>query len=273
MENKEIKRNKLLKILIQAILIITVVVLVYIAVESVLPGIIPAVVNGTKEDVQAYLERFHDFHGYAVCFVLQFIQIITIFLPSIPIQISAGIVFGVFKGFLVCFLGYVAANAVVFFAVRKLGASLEKWLPSPKRKNEKQEKRRNAILASDHPAFMVFLATTFPILPNGLIPYIAAKTRVRFIPYMLASSIGSIPTILTLCSVGRRIVRGDFLSAALITLPLLAFFLIMFWQQKNITKLYSSIANRIIARKEEKHKSHEGELSESGGVPEETQTE
>ena len=101
----------------------------------------------------------------------------------------------------------------------------------------------------------------------------AAKTRVRFIPYMLASSFGSIPTILTLCSVGRRIVRGDFLSAALITLPLLAFFLIMFWQQKNITKLYSSIANRISARKEEKHKPHEEEPSVSGGVPEETQTE
>lgn len=246
------KHNKLIKILIQSALIAIVLVLVYISVESVLPGMIRTIANGDKDDVQAYIKQFNDFKGYAVAFFLQFIQIITIFLPSIPIQVAAGIVFGIWKGFLVCFLGYVSANAVIFIAVRKLGSSLEKWLPSSGLSKKKNEKKQNAILASNHPAFMVFLATTFPILPNGIIPYVAAKTKVRFSSFMIAISVGCIPTILTLCTVGRKIVRGYFLSAALYTLPLLLFFLLMFWQQKNITKLYSKLFAWVRKKKDER---------------------
>ena len=243
------KRNKITKIIIQAALILIVLGLVFVAVESILPGVIDTIANGTSDDVKAYLDQFHDVKGYAVAFFLQFIQIITIFLPSIPIQVAVGVVFGVWKGFLVCFLGYVAANAVIFILIRKLGSGLERLLPSSNRAKEKHKAKQNAILSSNHPAFMVFLATTFPILPNGLIPYIAAKTKVSFVSYMAAISIGCVPTILTLCAVGKKLIRGDFLQAALYTLPLLLFFLIMFWQQKNITNLYEKIVDRINKKK------------------------
>lgn len=236
----EVKRNKILKILIQGGLIAVVLVLVYISVESVLPGVIKVLANGTDIDVQEYLRQFNDIKGYAVGFFLQFIQIITIILPSIPIQIATGIVFGVWRGFLVCFLGYISANAVIFILVRKLGSSLEKILPTAIDK-AKNTKKKNAILDSEHPAFMVFLATTFPILPNGIIPYVAAKTRVRFTSFMAAVSVGCVPTILTLCTVGKKIIKGDLLSAALYVLPLLLFFLVMFWQQKNLIKLYTKL--------------------------------
>ncbi|MBQ5487669.1 MAG: TVP38/TMEM64 family protein [Clostridia bacterium] len=239
------KRNKIIKIIIQAVLIIIVLGLIFVAVESILPGVIDTIAHGTGDDVKAYLDQFHDLKGYAVAFFLQFIQIVTIFLPSIPIQVAAGIVFGVWKGFLVCFLGYVSANAVIFILVRKLGSGLEKLLPSPSKAKEKHKKKQNAILSSNHPAFMVFLATTFPILPNGFIPYVAAKTKVSFVSFMAAISIGCVPTILTLCAVGKKLIGGDFLQAALYTLPLLLFFLIMFWQQKRITSLYEKIVDRI----------------------------
>ena len=162
-----------------------------------------------------------------------------------------GIVFGVWRGFLICFLGYNAASALIFVAARKLGDSLEKLLPS-KKVNEKGETKKRAILDSEHPAFMVFLATLFPMLPNGLIPYAAAKTKVRFPAFMLAVGTGCIPTILTLCAVGKKLIGGDFLSAALFTLPLLALFLILFWQQKNLTALYEKASERIRRRRAKK---------------------
>lgn len=228
----------------------------YFSVESVLPGVIDLIAKGDGGDVQEYLAQFTNLKGCFIGFLLQFIQIITIFLPSIPIQIAMGVIFGVWRGFLIGFLGYNAASAVVFLAARKLGDSLEKLLPSQKKVNEKSETKKRAILDSDHPAFMVFLATTFPMLPNGLIPYAAAKTKVKFSAFMLAVATGCIPTILTLCAVGKKLIGGDLLSAALFTLPLLAFFLIMFWQQKNITSLYE----RLLARaKERRAKKTDGE--------------
>lgn len=248
---KSARRNRILKILIQGGLIVAVLLLVYFSVESVLPGVIDLMAKGKGEDVQEFLLQFTNLKGCFVGFLLQFIQIITIFLPSIPIQIAMGLIFGVWRGFLICFLGYNSASALVFLAARKLGDSLEKLLPT-KKVGEKGETKKRAILDSDHPAFMVFLATTFPILPNGLIPYAAAKTKVKFPAFMLAVALGCVPTILTLCAVGKKLIRGDLLSAALFTLPLLLFFLIMFWQQKNLTALYERAVERIQARRRAK---------------------
>lgn len=245
------KRNRIIKLLIQIALIAAVLLLVYFSVESVLPGVIDLIAKGNGADVQQYLSQFTNLRGCFIGFLLQFVQIITIFLPSIPIQIAMGIVFGVWRGFLICFLGYNAASALIFVAARKLGDSLEKLLPS-KKVNEKGETKKRAILDSEHPAFRVFLATLFPMLPNGLIPYAAAKTKVRFPAFMLAVGTGCIPTILTLCAVGKKLIGGDFLSAALFTLPLLALFLILFWQQKNLTALYEKASERIRRRRAKK---------------------
>ena len=100
-----IRRNKILKTVIQAALIAAVLLLVYFSVESVLPGVIDLIAKGDGGDVQEYLAQFTNLKGCFIGFLLQFIQIITIFLPSIPIQIAMGVIFGVWRGFLIGFLG------------------------------------------------------------------------------------------------------------------------------------------------------------------------
>ena len=122
------KRNGIIKALIQIGLILVVLALIFFSLNSVLPGFIDVLANGQQSDVQEYLNSFHDFSGYAIGFLLQFIQIITIALPSVPIQVAVGVIFGTWRGFLVCYLGYVSANALIFISVRKLGAKLEQLL-------------------------------------------------------------------------------------------------------------------------------------------------
>ncbi|MBR4435939.1 MAG: TVP38/TMEM64 family protein [Clostridia bacterium] len=244
MANKTAGKNKLIKTLIQVGLILLVLALVYISLESVLPGAIRLIANGDREELEKFLLGFNDFKGYVIGFMMQFVQIITIVLPSIPIQIACGIVFGLWRGFAVCFLGYVSASALIFIASRKLGDKLEKIFPT-KPTSERNTAKKNAILDSKHPGFMVFMATTFPLLPNGLIPYIAAKTKIKFPVFLLAIGVGCIPTIFTLCAVGKQLINGDILSAALFTLPLIAIFLIMFLFQKQITSCYEKIVDRI----------------------------
>lgn len=114
------KRNGIIKTLIQIGLILVVLALIFFSLNSVLPGFIDVLANGQQSDVQEYLNSFHDFSGYAIGFLLQFIQIITIILPSVPIQVAVGVIFGTWRGFLVCYLGYVSANALIFISVRKL---------------------------------------------------------------------------------------------------------------------------------------------------------
>ena len=91
------KRNGIIKALIQIGLILVVLALIFFSLNSVLPGFIDVLANGQQSDVQEYLNSFHDFSGYAIGFLLQFIQIITIALPSVPIQVAVGVIFGTWR--------------------------------------------------------------------------------------------------------------------------------------------------------------------------------
>ena len=182
---------------------------------------------------------------------MQFIQIITIALPSVPIQVAVGVIFGTWRGFLVCYLGYISANALIFISVRKLGAKLEQLLPG-KPVGKTGSKKKNFITDAKYPAFSVFFASVLPVIPNGLIPYVASKTKIGFRSYMLAVMTGCIPTVLTLCAVGDQLVEGDFLSAALYVAPLLLFAGLLLWQRKNILSLYEKIKQRTAEHKAKK---------------------
>jgi len=191
--------------------------------------------------VQEYLNSFHDFSGYAIGFLLQFIQIITIILPSVPIQVAVGVIFGTWRGFLVCYLGYISANALIFISVRKLGTKLEQLLPG-KPVEKTGSKKRILLPMQSILHISVFFASILPVIPNGLIPYVASKTKIGFRSYMLAVMTGCIPTVLTLCAVGDQLVEGNFLSGA-VCCTLMLFAGLLLWQRKNILSLYEKISS------------------------------
>ena len=173
------KRNGIIKTLIQIGLILVVLALIFFSLNSVLPGFIDVLANGQQSDVQEYLNSFHDFSGYAIGFLLQFIQIITIALPSVPIQVAVGVIFGTWRGFLVCYLGYVSANALIFISVRKLGAKLEQLLPG-KPVEKTGSKKKNFITDAKYPAFSVFFASVLPVIPNEFDSVCCIKNENRF---------------------------------------------------------------------------------------------
>ena len=65
---------------------------------------------------------------------------------------------------------------------------------------------------------------------------------------MLAVGIGCIPTVVTLCGMGDQLTSYDFLTAALLCLPLFALAAILFWQQKNIIRLYEKLRDKLIKK-------------------------
>lgn len=130
-------------------------------------------------------------------------------------------------------------------------AKLEQLLPG-KPVEKTDSKKKNFITDAKYPAFSVFFASVLPVIPNGLIPYVASKTKIGFRSYMLAVMTGCIPTVLTLCAVGDQLVEGDFLSAALYVAPLLLFAGLLLWQRKNILSLYEKIKQRTAEHKARK---------------------
>lgn len=238
------RKNKIIKLIINTALMVAIALLLYISLNGVLPGFIDILAEGDEAELQKYLQSFGTFDGYLVGFLLQFIQIITIFLPSAPIQIATGFIFGTWKAFLVCYLGYVSANAVVFLTSRALDGGLEKLLPSNSNKSINSSKAQK-ILNSKYPAFTVFLASILPLIPNGVIPYTASKTKIKFSSFIISVAIGCIPTVYTVCAIGGELHTFDYLTAALMVLPLFALTGVLFWQKNNLISLYEKILKRL----------------------------
>lgn len=193
-----------------ALLLIFVVGVMAAVIKAMLPGFLEILESGSREEIERYITSFGTAEGMFLAFLMQFIQIVSIVLPGGPIQIAVGIIFGTVTGFIICHLGYVAANAAVFAVSRKLGNKIEEFFPI-----EGETSRGNFITSSDHPGFMVFLACLVPFMPNGIIPHIAAKTKVSFLDFLLAVYLGSAPCMFLLCAVGGKLMEGEYLTAGI----------------------------------------------------------
>lgn len=62
------RKNKIIKIVINVAMLALIVFLLYISLNSVLPGFIDVLAEGDNEAIEAYLKSFTTFKGYFVAF-------------------------------------------------------------------------------------------------------------------------------------------------------------------------------------------------------------
>ncbi len=180
--------------------------LIHAAFLQAIPELWPVLRSGKQEDIAVYLGSQSPLFGILCTAILAFLQPISIILPGAPIQIAAGVVYGTLKGFLICHSSYVCANFTVFYFARVLRGRMEGHMGRFSKKLRFLEREK-------HPAYMTALACLTPLLPNGIIPYAAARTRLRLREFTLAVVMGSFFPILTMCAVGKQLLEGDYLYA------------------------------------------------------------
>lgn len=191
---------------------LAVLAIILFSLEAILPGFLEILEFGDQQAIVSYIRDFGSVGGVALAFLLQFVQIISIFFPGGPIQIAIGIVFGTYAGFFICYSGYVLANIAVFFSARRLGNRLDRLFSG----DESSPKRFRFLTEARHPGYVVALSCLIPLLPNGLVPYIAARTKITFWHFLLSVGIGCIPTLLLLNAIGNNLLQGDYLTMALL---------------------------------------------------------
>lgn len=213
--------------------------LIYLAFLQSMPELLPLLKGGSEEDIAAYIGSQPPLLGILCTALLAFLQPVSIVLPGAPIQIAAGVVYGTLKGFLICHSAYVLANVTIFYLARVLREKMERHLARFSGKLDFLKKER-------HPAYMTAMACLTPLLPNGIIPYAAARTKIRLHEFTLAVVMGSFFPVLIMCAIGKRILQGDYLYAAvLLILDLFLVFVLTKWRNKVCDWLYP-IGQRIL---------------------------
>lgn len=235
--------TKLLRILLTVAILSLIILIILLILQSVLPGFIEILEHGDRQEIMEYIRSFGSVRGAVLGFLLQFMQVISVIFPGAPIHIAMGVVFGTWLGLAICVSGSVAANVLVFWLVRRLGNKIDKLFPI------KQRKVDNIITISEYPGFMVFLAFLIPLLPNGIIPYIAARTKLNLKQFFISVFFGSIPCLLLLCAVGNRILEGDYLWAAIFGSILILSIILLYVFRAKVISLVLWLRSRLFGIK------------------------
>ena len=183
---------KLKEKLVPILMVIVIAILIWIAFGNKIPGLIPLLKEGDGEKIADYLAQETGIKGVIAVILLQMIQVVSIVLPGMAIQVAAGLIYGWLQGFLMCYFGFVLSNLLIFVFARKMGSG---------RLREVSMGRQ----------FMVVIANMVPAIPNGVIPFIAAKTDITAKEYVTAVAMGSWLQILTSCMAGQFIIQGKWM--------------------------------------------------------------
>ena len=231
-------RKKVFRYLIIAVVIALIFLTILWVLKQMLPGFVEVLEEGDGAKIQAYVRGFGTIQGVFIGILLQFMQLISIVFPGGVLQISMGIIFGTWLGFGICYVGYVAASCAVFLAVRGLGDKLNDWLPS---KEEENVKKLGFIRRIKSPSLMVMITCMFPLVPNGVVPYLAAHTNMKFKTFLLSVAVGCAPGLLLLCAAGNKILHGKYLEAGIYGAVLMICLALMAIKQNEILALVEKI--------------------------------
>jgi uncharacterized membrane protein YdjX (TVP38/TMEM64 family) len=150
-------------------------------------------------------EWIRDFVGWVqqlgpigvVIFVLAYALATVLFLPGWIFTVSAGLIYGIFKGTLVALCGAVIGAALAFLVARYL-----------LRQNIQELTQKNPRFAAIDEAIgkngwkIVGLLRLSPLIPFNLSNYFYGITSISFGPYVLVSAVGMIPGTLLYAYLG-----------------------------------------------------------------------
>ena len=197
---------KLKEKLVPILMVIVIAILIWIAFGNKIPGLIPLLKEGDGEKIADYLAQETGIKGVIAVILLQMIRVVGIVLPGMAIQVAAGLIYGWLQGFFMCYFGFVLSNLLIFVFARKMGSGRLREVSMGRTSQWLMEK-----LNGTKPQFMVVIANMVPAIPNGVIPFIAAKTDITAKEYVTAVAMGSWLQILTSCMAGQFIIQGKWM--------------------------------------------------------------
>jgi len=134
-------------------------------------------------------------------------------IPSAPIALVSGAVYGHYTGALYVVLGAELGAIIAFFTARTLGAdTLKNWLGN---------RYANYMLGSQNTLMgIVFLSRLLPFISFDMVSYAAGITSLTFLRFAIATLAGIIPSSFLLAHFGSELASAEGRSIA-ITLLLL----------------------------------------------------
>lgn len=191
-------------------IIILVFVIIFMLLVTVFIGT-PLVKFANEPDKFRSLIENLGFGGHLIYMGMLIFQIIFSLIPGEPFEILAGYTFGAVEGTILCLVSSVIGSSIVFLFTKKFGIKfVELFFSKDKIDSLKilHDKKRMY--------YIIFLAFFIPGTPKDLLSYVAGLTPIKFLPYIILSTIAKIPSVITSTIGGNAVGDQNYFFAALV---------------------------------------------------------
>ncbi|MDR0313191.1 MAG: VTT domain-containing protein [Treponema sp.] len=144
------------------------------------------------------------FYGVLILFGIHALQMVVAIIPGGPVALVAGAAYGAWIGTAIIVAGCVFTSTIIFFMVKKFGLPLLRRFFGEKDIN-------NWIFLKDtrKVARAVFLLFLIPGTPKDLLTWLCPITRLTLGQFVVLSTLGRIPAILTTAIMGDSMIQGN----------------------------------------------------------------
>ena len=178
----------------------------------------------SNEQLRAQLKEF-GWRGYVVITVLAMLQVICTFLPAEPVQVLGGFTFGFPVGLLLCMIGVLVGNTLIYMLQSIFGDRLRGFFI------KKLHLDLETIAQSSKCVLVIFILYFLPAIPYGMICFFAASTGMSYRRYITVTMLGSLPSVCIGVGLGYMTVVSSWIVSVCIFAVLILLVIVIFWKK------------------------------------------
>ena len=165
--------------------------------------------NASKNDVREAIGKLGA-RSYIVVILLAMIQVVFTFVPAEPLHVISGISFGLVKGSIICLIGILIGNTIIYILNKVFGDRLKEFFSA------NIDVDLNSAKASKRVALIVIMLYCLPAIPYGIICFFAASMNMKFPKYILITGIGAIPSLILDVGLGHITMATSWLISIIV---------------------------------------------------------
>lgn len=139
------------------------------------------------------------------------LQIVLAFLPGEPLELASGYIFGDLFGTIICLIGSCIGTAVIYYLVHSFRYRI---IDVMFKRDKVQEVER--LLSSTKSQFWIFVIFLIPGTPKDILSYVASLGDINLHQWVLLTTIGRIPSIVTSTYLSASIKQGNYTMAIIV---------------------------------------------------------
>ena len=142
----------------------------------------------SNDEIQEHLSGF-GIRGQIAISILSMLQVVIAFLPAEPVQVIAGLTFGLWIGVLACTVGVILGNTIIYALYKIYGDRMRAYF------NKKLDIDFASAQTKYKISIVIFILYFLPAIPYGMICFLAATLGMKYHRYIIITTLGAIPSI------------------------------------------------------------------------------